>query len=164
MSLVYREALPEQEPLGTLLLVHGYPDNSEMFTTTESGMYRTDLATQVTTPLYTTSRISHPDVAASGDAIVATQLSGGSEVWASAGKIVVFDYDKVGKTVGAPRTLAAPGAGKYQYYPSFSPDNTWVIYNEATGGTSYNNPNAEMWVTKTDGSLTAPIRWLLGRP
>ncbi|MEO8840270.1 MAG: hypothetical protein ABI591_14760 [Kofleriaceae bacterium] len=135
-----------------------HPDNSEMFTTTESGIYRTDLATQVTTPLYTASRISHPDVAASGDAIVATQLSGGDEVWASAGQIVVFDYDKVGKTVGAPRALAPPASGKYQYYPSFSPDNEWVIYNEATGGTSYNNPNAEMWVTRADGSLAAPIR------
>jgi hypothetical protein len=135
-----------------------HPDNSEMFTTTESGMHRTELATQLTTPLYTASRISHPDVAASGDQIVATQLSGGSEVWTSAGQIVVFDYDKVGKTVGAPRPLAAPASGKYQYYPSFSPDNAWVIYNEATGGTSYNNPNAEMWVTRADGSLAAPIR------
>jgi hypothetical protein len=121
-------------------------------------LYRTDFASKETTPLYTTSRISHPDVAASGDQIVATQLSGGSEVWASAGQIVVFDYDKVGKTVAAPRALAAPASGKYQYYPSFSPDNAWVIYNEATGGTSYNNPNAEMWVTKADGSLAAPIR------
>src|ERR1700710_2186857 len=31
MSLVYREALPEQEPLGTLLLVHGYPASSYMW-------------------------------------------------------------------------------------------------------------------------------------
>jgi len=134
------------------------PDNSEMFTTTESGLYRTDLTTQLTTPLFTTTRISHPDIAASGDAIVATQMLGGSEVWTSAGQIVVFDYDKVGKTVGAPRTLAAPSGGEYQYYPSFSPDNDWVIYNQASGGTSYNNPNAEMWVTKADGSLAAPIR------
>jgi mono/diheme cytochrome c family protein len=134
------------------------PDNSEMFTTTQNGLYRTDLATQATTPLFTTTRISHPDIAASGNAIVATQMLGGSEVWTSAGQIVVFDYDNVGKTVGAPRTLAAPSGGAYQYYPSFSPDNEWVIYNQATGGTSYNNPNAEMWVTKADGSLGAPIR------
>ncbi|MEP6862433.1 MAG: hypothetical protein ABJE66_17545 [Deltaproteobacteria bacterium] len=135
-----------------------HPDNSEMFTTTDSGLYRTVLATQVTTPLFTTTRISHPDVAASGDQIVATQVLGGSEVWTSAGQIVVFDYDKVGKTVAAPRVLGAPPAGAYQYYPSFSPDNNWIIYNQATGGTSYNNTNAEIWVTKADGSLATPIR------
>jgi hypothetical protein len=108
--------------------------------------------------LYTASRISHPDVAASGDQIVATQVTGGSEVWTSAGQIVVFDYDKVGKTVATPRVLSAPPTGKYQFYPSFSPDNDWVIYNQASGGTSYNNANAEIWVTKADGSLAAPIR------
>jgi TolB protein len=135
-----------------------HPDNTEMFTTTDSGLYRTDLSTQLTTPLFTTTRISHPDVAASGDAIVATQVLGGSEVWTSAGQIVVFDYDQVAKSVGTPRVLAAPSAGKYQYYPSFSPDNQWVLYNEANGGTSYDNANAQLWVTKADGSLAAPIR------
>ncbi|HET9988430.1 MAG TPA: hypothetical protein VFQ65_07915 [Kofleriaceae bacterium] len=135
-----------------------HPNNTDLFTTTQTGLYRTDLTNQMTTPLFTTTRISHPDVAASGDQIVATQVTGGSEVWTSAGQIVVFDYDQVGKTVGAPRTLSAPPAGKFQFYPSFSPDNTWVIYNQATGGTSYNNANAEIWVTKADGSLAAPIR------
>lgn len=134
-----------------------HPDNSEMFTTTDTGLYRTDLATHATTPLYTTTRISHPDVAASGDQIVATQVTGGSEVWTSSGKIVVFDYDKVAKTVGAPRTLSAPTGTAFQYYPSFSPDNAWVLYNQATGGNSYNNAGAELWVAKADGSA-APIR------
>jgi haloalkane dehalogenase len=31
MPLVYRESLPEQEPLGTLLMVHGYPESSYMW-------------------------------------------------------------------------------------------------------------------------------------
>jgi haloalkane dehalogenase len=31
MPLVYREALPEQEPLGTVLCVHGYPESSYMW-------------------------------------------------------------------------------------------------------------------------------------
>jgi haloalkane dehalogenase len=31
MPLVYRESLPVQEPLGTLLLVHGYPESSYMW-------------------------------------------------------------------------------------------------------------------------------------
>jgi hypothetical protein len=135
-----------------------HPNNTDLFTTEENGIYRTDLATGQRTPLYTSARISHPDVNATGDAIVATQVSGGNEVWTSAGKIVVFDYDQTAKTVGTPRTLVQPTGTAYAFYPSFSPDNTWVLYNQATGGSSYDNKNAEMWVTKADGSLAAPIR------
>lgn len=131
-----------------------HPDNADMFTTTEGGLFRTELATGTTTPLFTTTRISHPDVAASGTAIVATQMTGGTEVWTSAGRIVVFDYDKVAKTVGAPRTLVDQAGGAYPYYPSFSPDDTWVLYNQATGGSSYDNPNAQLWVTRADGTGT----------
>jgi hypothetical protein len=135
-----------------------HPNNTDLFTTQENGIYRTDLATGQRTPLYTSARISHPDVNATGDAIVATQVTGGNEVWTSAGKIVVFDYDQTAKTVGTPRTLVQPTGTAYAFYPSFSPDNAWVLYNQATGGSSYDNKNAEMWVTKADGSLAAPIR------
>jgi hypothetical protein len=134
-----------------------HPSNTDLFTTADNGLFRTDLATKARTPLYTAARISHPDVNATGDAIVATQLSGGNEVWTSASKLVVFDYDQTAKTVGAPRTLVQP-TGAFPYYPSFSPDNTWVLYNQAATGTSYDNANAQLWVTKADGSLAAPIR------
>ena len=33
-----------------------------------------------------------------------------------------------------------------------------MLYNQATGGSSYDNRNAELWVTKADGSLATPIR------
>ena len=134
-----------------------HPDNSEMFTTTTTGLHRTVLQTGVTTPLYTAGRIAHPDVAASGTAIVATKLTAGTEVWTSASSLVVFDYDTTAKTVGAPRTLVAQNGTAFPYYPSFSPDSNWVLYNQATGGDSYDNANAQMWVTKADGSLP-PIR------
>ena len=128
-----------------------------MFTTTTTGLHRTDLATGVTTPLYTGGRIAHPDVAASGTAIVATSLTAGSEVYTTASSLVVFDYDKTTKTVGAPRTLVPQAGAAYPYYPSFSADSTWVMYNLATADDSYDNINAQLWVTKADGSMP-PIR------
>jgi mono/diheme cytochrome c family protein len=135
-----------------------HPSNADMFTTDESGLYRTDLATQVRTPMYTAARMSHPDVSANGQLVVATQIGGTStEVWANASRLVVFDYDTTNKTFGAPRPLVEPSGTTFPYYPSFSPDNEWVLYNQATGGNSYDNPNAEMWVTKADGTGT-PIR------
>ncbi len=134
-----------------------HPDNAEMFTTTTTGLHRTVLATGVTTPLYTGGRIAHPDVAATGTAIVATALTAGTEVWTSASSLVVFDYDTTTKTVGAPRTLVPQTGAAFPYYPSFSADSSWVLYNQATGGDSYDNANAQLWVTKADGSIP-PIR------
>ncbi|MEO8701725.1 MAG: hypothetical protein ABI867_16885 [Kofleriaceae bacterium] len=150
-----QKQLPENTQRWNFAAVH--PDNSELFTTTTTGLYRTVLATGATTPLYTGGRISHPDVAANGTQIVATALTGGSEVWTSASSLVVFDYDTTARTVGAPRTLVPQTGAAFPYYPAFSPDNAWVLYNQATGGTSYDNRNAELWVTKADGS-SAPIR------
>jgi len=41
------------------------------------------------------------------------------------------------------------------YYPSFSPDNRWVLFNRAYGGSS-SNIGAQLWVTPTAGG--EPIR------
>lgn len=134
-----------------------HPNNTDLFTTAQDGLHLTDLVTGVRTPLYTATRIAQPDVSASGTKIVATQVLGGSEVWTSSSRLVVFDYDPTAKTVGAPQPLVEPTGATFPYYASFSPDNEWVIFNQAAGGTSYDNPNAELWVTKADGSMP-PIR------
>lgn len=134
-----------------------HPDNSEMFTTTTTGLHRTVLATGTTTPLYTGARIAHPDVAPTGASIVATQLTAGTEVWTSASSLVVFAYDTTTKTVGAPRTLVPQTGTTFPYYPSYSADSTWVLFNQASSGDSYDNPNAQLWVTKADGTMP-PIR------
>lgn len=134
-----------------------HPSNTDMFTA-NGGLYRTDLATQARTPLYTANRISHPDVSPDGKFIAATELVGsvGSEVWAETARIVVFDYDTTAKTVGAPRSLVEPSGTTHPYYPSFSPDNEWVLYNQAAGGTSYDNANAQLWVKKANATANDP--------
>lgn len=134
-----------------------HPNNTDMFITDQSGIARVDLATGVSAPLYTAARMAQPDVSADGKTIVAVEVRGGSEVYSTAGRIVAFDYDTTGKTVGAPRVVAEPAAGAHLFYPSISPDGKWVLYNQATGGNSYDNPQAQLWVTKLDGSI-APFR------
>ncbi|MDX2090621.1 MAG: hypothetical protein SFX73_22370 [Kofleriaceae bacterium] len=131
-----------------------HPNNVDMFITKEDGMHRTDLTTGATTPLFTTHRVSHPDVSPDGTKIVATQNTSGSEVYTTASNLVVFDYDPTAKTVSAPRTLVPQNGGPYAFYPSFSPDNQWVLFNRASGGDSYDHQYAEMWVTRTDGTGT----------
>jgi len=75
-----------------------HPNNVDMFTTADSGLYRTDLTTQARTPLYTTNRMSQPDVSADGKHIAATMVQTGNEVWAETAQIVIFDYDTANKT------------------------------------------------------------------
>src|SRR5262249_42822123 len=37
------------------------------------------------------------------------------------------------------------------YYPSWSPDGKWVLFNRSSGS-SYNSADASLWVVKADGS------------
>lgn len=134
-----------------------HPNNTDMFITTEAGMSRVDLPTGVTSDLYATTRVAQPDVSPDGKTIVAVEVRSGSEVYSSNGRIIAFDYDATAKTVGAARVVAEPAAGAHLFYPSISPDGQWVLYNQATGGNSYDNAQAQLWVTKLDGSV-APIR------
>ncbi len=51
-----------------------------------------------------------------------------------------------------------------EYYPTFSPDDTYVAYNRvAAGSTSYNNSQAEVWVIPSTGSAT-PTRLAANDP
>ena len=52
--------------------------------------------------------------------------------------------------------VVAPSAGANNYYPAFSPDGEWIVYNRTNGGDSYDAPDAEVWVVPHDGGT--PIR------
>ncbi len=134
-----------------------HPNNVDMFTTMEDGLHLTDLTTGANRPLYQASRISHPDVSPDGKSLVAVEVQSGQEVWITGSRLVSFDYDPTTKVLGSPRTLVEPDAAGYPYYPSFSPDNKWVVFNKAPGANSVDNPSAELWVTRADGTMT-PLR------
>ena len=55
------------------------------------------------------------------------------------------------RELGVPKTLALAD-GKNNYYPSFSSDNQFVVYNRA-GGDSYDNPDAAL----SDGPNMIPV-------
>lgn len=133
-----------------------HPNNRDLVTTTENGLYVTDLTTGATTPLHTTSRITHPEVSPDGLHVVAIEVLAGNEVWTEASRLVVFDYDPVTRIASPPRTLLDVDPA-YPFYPSYSPDGRWVLFNRATGADSYDHRDAELWVIEADGS-GAPLR------
>ncbi len=65
---------------------------------------------------------------------------------------------KAGSGFGAPSVLV-PAGGQNAYYPSFSPDGAWVVFNRASVGTdakgdaksSYDAPDATVWVVSSKG-------------
>jgi hypothetical protein len=55
----------------------------------------------------------------------------------------------------APQTLV-PFGGSNKYYPSFSPDSGWVLFNRSPSNkSSYDAPDAEVWVTSAKGGSAA---------
>jgi len=59
-----------------------------------------------------------------------------------------------GTAFAAPRALVTSN-GENNYYPAFSPDGNWVLFNRAMGGSS-SNPAAQLWAVRAGGG--EPIR------
>jgi Tol biopolymer transport system component len=99
---------------------------------------------------------SHPDFAPAGDRIVYVREGDAGSDWNfGAGSLVTQTFDDATNTFGGETPLVT-SAGENNYYPSFSPDGQWVLFNRANQP-SYNAANAELWVVKVDGTV-GPIK------
>ena len=96
---------------------------------------------------------THPDWSADGHAITWTKKGNAGSDWDYIGGSIYVTNDSTGTFNTS--TAIVPSAGENNYYPSFSPDGEWVLFNRATG-TSYNNGNAELWVVRSSGGT--PIK------
>ncbi len=95
--------------------------------------------------------ISHPDISADGTKLVYVREPGGADWSFGAGQIFTRTYDQTTQTFGAEVPLVTSAGNNF--YPSWSPDGNWVLFNKDAGGASaYNNGNAQLFVVKADGS------------
>lgn len=141
------------------------PDGTEFFSVENGAMVLrnyTDQSVIATVPTLAGATASQPDVASNGSLLYVVTNDGGA--WPNGqadwsllgGQIVVQSFDQTSNTFGTPTVLVADGNNNY--YPSWSPDGQWVLFNKATdGGTSYNDASTELWVVKADGSQP-PVR------
>ncbi|MEO8799603.1 MAG: hypothetical protein ABI551_17045 [Polyangiaceae bacterium] len=60
--------------------------------------------------------------------------------------------DKAG---GAAHALANANTAANEYYPSYSPDDQWVVFNRTADNDTYSVAGAEVYVAKADGTGTA---------
>jgi hypothetical protein len=95
---------------------------------------------------------SHPDWSPDGTQIVYVsvgQPNGQSEWSFGQGSLVVVTDQGMGM-FGAPKVIVQ-SQGENNYYPSFSPDGKWILFNRGANQ-AYNDNTAEVWVVPADGS------------
>jgi hypothetical protein len=104
-------------------------------------------------PMTAGNMVTTPEVSPDNTKLVTVEFNSGQDYYANNGSIVTWDYNDAAGTLGNPAVVVAQDDANaiQNYYPSFSPDGQWLVFTRTTGY-SYDNPSAEIWVVKTDGS------------
>jgi hypothetical protein len=134
------------------------PDAAQMLTTHDGILTVRDFATQATVATAPSAGlITHPDLSADGTRMVYVRPTVTNCDWGfGGGQIFTRTFDQSTETFGPEVMLVADSNNNY--YPSFSPDGQWVLFNKSTNNTAagaYNNGSAAVWVIKSDGSAPA---------
>ncbi len=126
------------------------PDESEILTSNgiSIGLHKATDGTAVTDPLVPSGTM--PDYSPNGESFVYARpqtslpLPGPGIAQASLQTMV--------RTNGqwAPGPELVPYGGKSNYYPAYSPDGTWVIFDRSNND-SFDAPDAEVWVVSSKG-------------
>lgn len=132
------------------------PDADRLVTGFEGVMTlrRVDGSAINTVPVGTNA--AQPEFSPDGRALAYIDRGPSSDWNFTGGKIKIIPFDPATDSWGSPRTLWVPDGGRNAFYPSWSPDGRWILFNQASSG-GYDAPGAELYVMKADGS-GAPIR------
>jgi Tol biopolymer transport system component len=101
------------------------------------------------------NRYSHPGWAPDGKHAIAVRVTESfrSDMTFTGGEIVTMSWD--GSRLGTPEVLVARSASANFYYPTWSPDGEWVVFNRSTGD-AYADADAELWMVAATGG--EPVR------
>jgi hypothetical protein len=109
------------------------------------------------------SPISHPDWSPDGTQVVFVRVTGSaaSDMEFRGGEIVQVDFNEANLTLENEVVLKQRDATYNYYYPAYSPDGDWIVYNRSqndfprTDGHfgCYAAPDAEVWLMSRDGSI-----------
>jgi len=136
------------------------PDNAQLLTVHDGVLVIRDAATlNVIGTMSAAGNVSHPELSPDGTRLVYVRPQVAGSDWAfGTGQIFIRTYDQASKSFGPEQQLVADAANNY--YPSFSPDGQWILFNKGDNTIndsigvheSYNGPAAQLWVVKADNS------------
>jgi len=127
------------------------PDGSQLLTTFNGVLtIRNSSDQSAITTMPAAGPVSHPDLSPDGTMLVYVREPGGSDWSFSSGQVFTRSYDQTTQTFGAEVPLVTDAGNNF--YPSWSPDGQWILYNHAPSASAYNNGNASLFVVKADGS------------
>jgi hypothetical protein len=133
------------------------PDGQHILGVREGALELYDLGTNTWIAKVTPDgyRYTHVGWAPDGTRTVAVRATGAfySDMTFSGGEIVTMTWD--GSRLGTPTVLVANQPGVNFYYPAWSPDGDWIVFNRSTGD-SYGDPDAEIWLIDANGGT--PVR------
>ncbi|HUH06130.1 MAG TPA: hypothetical protein VML75_29275 [Kofleriaceae bacterium] len=129
------------------------PSGARIVTVHQGAMVLRDANTgAVLSPVTTNGWASHPDFSPTGDKLVYVGVGTPGQDWHfTGGSLMVVSFDAVNGTFGTPTALVPQGA-ENNFYPSWSPDGQWVMFNRSTED-AYDDTSAEIWIVKADGSV-----------
>ncbi|HEY0253006.1 MAG TPA: hypothetical protein VGC41_15830, partial [Kofleriaceae bacterium] len=129
------------------------PDGNKLLTVEGGVLVVRDYMTQaiVASPVFA-GFVSHPDLSPDGTQLVYVRHATGGDYAFPDGKIYTRSYDQATDTFGTETVLVDDAMNNY--YPSYSPDGKWVLFNKSDGS-SYNSDGATVYVIPADKSTAA---------
>jgi hypothetical protein len=131
------------------------PDGSQ-FLSVEEGkiVVRSTVDQAVLATMVSAGQATQPDLSPDGAKLVYVRPGVFMEDWRfDKASVYVRSYDQATGSFGPEQPLVvASGGNENNYYPSWSPDGQWILFNRGTGS-AYNDTQASVWVVKADGSL-----------
>jgi hypothetical protein len=131
------------------------PDGRQVLTIHGYALTVRDAATQAVLAAMTETPVTHPELSPDGKQLVYVRPTTLAWDWMfGGGQIYTRSYDQATQTFGPEHALVTTGANNY--YPSWSPDGQWIVFNRSDDGTgtgAYDNASASVWVVRADGSM-----------
>jgi hypothetical protein len=136
------------------------PDGSKLVTATRGSLKIIDASGGVNTgksigDVPTGGWGTHPDWSPDGHSIVFVRNDSAPNTydWEFLGGTIVV-VTETGGVFGSPQILVTASGGDNNYYPTFSPDSKWILFNRSKNN-AYDDPDASLMVIAADGSKPA---------
>jgi hypothetical protein len=131
------------------------PDASKLVTLYHGALsLRATMGGAIISAIPTTAGYSatHPELSPDGTRLANVETSSPFyDFQVGNGSIVTRTFDDGTNTFGPITMLVPDAAGASNFDPSWSPDGQWIVFTR-TGGNSYSDASAQVWVVKADGT------------